>query len=107
MTDRLVIQCNYTEGTNIASPGARAYLAMINPGNGNDRITVLVRSRGSRWVRKWENTARLADFRVKVLPPEHPLYGSEDLFPQLGFDDRVWLEQLAVDLNAAHEREAR
>jgi hypothetical protein len=75
--DRKVIQCNYAERTGVASRGARAYVARLNNGNGNDRIVVLVRSRGSRWVEKWESADRLTDFRVKTLPPEHPLYGRE------------------------------
>ena len=58
----------------IASPGARAYVLRPNPGGGNDRIVILVRSRGARWVEKWENASRLCDFRLKTLPPEHPLY---------------------------------
>lgn len=41
MTDRLVIQCNYAEGTKIAPEGARAYLALTNPGNANDRIQAM------------------------------------------------------------------
>jgi hypothetical protein len=75
--DRRVIQCNYTEGTNVASNGARAYVMHGDAGSGNERVGVLVRSRGGRWVAKWENTKRLGDFRVKTLPPEHPLYSDE------------------------------
>jgi hypothetical protein len=79
--DKKVVQCNYAEGTNIAAQGARAYVVRPNPGNGHDRILILVRSRGARWVEKWENTARLTNFRVKTLPSEHPLYVEERLFP--------------------------
>jgi len=79
-TDRRVVQCNYAVGTNIASEGARAYVSLPNKGNGHDRIRVLVRSRGARWVLKWEDTRRLTNFRVKTLPPEHPLYADERLF---------------------------
>lgn len=80
LPDRRVVQCNYAEATKIAAQGARAYLVLPNPGGGHDRITVLVRSRGGRWVEKWEDTRRLRDFRVKTLPPEHPLYGNDRLF---------------------------
>lgn len=72
--DRRVVQCNYAEGTSIAASGARAYVALSNPGHGHDRIEILVRSRGGRWVKKWERRQRLTDFRVKTLPPEHPLH---------------------------------
>lgn len=79
--DRKVIQCNYAEGTSSAPEGARAYVVLPNPGNGHDRIMVLFRSRGGRWVEKWESIKRLRDFRVKTLPPEHPMYShSRQLF---------------------------
>jgi hypothetical protein len=81
LLDRKVVQCNYAEPTHLASAGARAYLVLPNPGNGHDRIKILVRSRGARWVEKWESTARLRDFRVKTLPPQHPLYGNDRIFP--------------------------
>lgn len=72
--DIKVIQCNFAETTNIAPKGARAYITCSNNGNGNDRIPILVRSHGGRWVEKWERADRLTDFRLKTLPPEHPLY---------------------------------
>lgn len=72
--DRRVVQCNYAESTNVAARGARAYVVRLNPGFGNDRIVVLVRSRGGHWVEKWESRERLTAFRVKTLPPEHPLW---------------------------------
>lgn len=74
LPDRKVIQCNYVEATNVAAEGARAFVVRLNRGNGNDRIMVLVYSRGHRWVDKWENVRRLGNFRAKTLPPEHPLY---------------------------------
>lgn len=77
LPDRKVIQCNFAEATNAASTGARAYVVLMNRGGGHDRIVVLVRSRGGRWVEKWEDIRHLKDFRVKTLPPEHPLYGND------------------------------
>lgn len=79
--DRRVVQCNYTEAVSEARAGARAYLVNPNLGNGADRIEILVRSRGGRWIEKWEDIRRLGDFRVKTLPPEHPLYGDDRLYP--------------------------
>jgi hypothetical protein len=78
--DRKVVQCNYAVPVSAAAAGARAYLMLPNPGSGADRIEILLRSRGGRWVQKWEDIRRLEDFRVKTLPPEHPLYG----------DERIW-----------------
>lgn len=79
--DRKVVQCNYAEGTKIASLGARAYVVYPNPGGGHDRVGILVRSRSGRWVEKWEDARRLRDFRVKTLPPGHPLHGNDRLYP--------------------------
>lgn len=78
--DRHVVQCNYATSASAVAAGARAYLVRPNPGGGDDRIVVLARSRGGRWIEKWEDIRHLADFRVKTLPPEHPLYG----------DERIW-----------------
>lgn len=72
--DRYVVACNYTEGTGVAAPGALCYVSLSNPGGGSDRLLIVVRSRGGRWVQKWENIRRLANFRLKTLPPEHPRY---------------------------------
>jgi hypothetical protein len=71
--DRRVVQCNYIEGTGVASKGARAFVTRSNGGNGTDRVMVLVYSRGARWVEKWEDARRLGNFRIKTLPPKHPL----------------------------------
>lgn len=74
MTDIHVIQCNYVVGTKVCSVGARAYVWLTNPGGGSDRIQVLARSRGGRFVERWEDVRHLRDFRLKTMPPEHPLY---------------------------------
>lgn len=78
--DRHVVQCNYASGTSPVAARARAYLVRANPGGGNDRIVVLARSRGGRWVERWEDIRRLENFRRKTLPPEHPMHG----------DARIW-----------------
>jgi hypothetical protein len=78
--DRVVVALNLTETTNVAPAGALAFLVGPNPGNGNDRIEILVRSHGGRWVRKWEDIRRLTNFRAKTLPPPHPLHGDERLW---------------------------
>jgi hypothetical protein len=85
--DRKVIQCNYVEATGVAVEGARAYVTRLNPGNGNDRIMVLVFSRGHRWVEKCEDARRLGNFRVKTLPPEHPLYERAEWWEKPEFAD--------------------
>ena len=97
--DRRVVQMNYSEGTNVAPKGARAYLVLLNPGGGEDRIVILVRSRSGRWVRKYESAKRLTNPRAVTIPPEHRLYG----------DERLWdydAEETAARLRTAWEADA-
>ena len=63
-----VIQCNYLMPTNVASFGARAVVVSINTGNDSENVEVVVRSRGGRWVRKWERIHKLTKFRRKWYP---------------------------------------
>lgn len=72
--DIRVIQCNYAVGTKACAEGARAYVWLTNPGGGNDRIQVVARSRGGRFVERWEDIRHLRDFRLRTMPPEHPVY---------------------------------
>lgn len=96
--DRHVIACNFREGTKVARAGALAYVRWTNPGGGNDRIPLLIRSRGGRWVEKWEAMRRLHNFRLKTIPPEHPLYDRSEW----------WASEGAVEsLRHACERERR
>jgi hypothetical protein len=46
------VQCNYAEATSVAAAGARAYVVRGNPGYANDRLVIVVRSRGGQWVEK-------------------------------------------------------
>ena len=80
LPDRHVVAFNYAVSVSVAATGARAYLVLPNPGNNHDRIQILIRSRGDRWIMKWENIRRLHNFRMKTLPPEHPLYSDERLW---------------------------
>lgn len=76
--DRWALACNYHTPTGVASTGAAAYIILSNlGGNLPERVQVLVRSRGRRWVAKWENARRLGNFRLKTLPPQHPRYDDE------------------------------
>jgi hypothetical protein len=73
--DRHVMACNFAEAISECRKGALCYVLYSNPGGGYDRVFVLARSRGGRWIEKWEPIYRLTNFRVKTLPPEHPRYG--------------------------------
>jgi len=78
--DRRVIACNYIEGTNVAALGAKAYVIPQLGGNLPERVRILARSRGGRWVEKWESVRRLSHFRIVTLPPEHPRYADARLW---------------------------
>lgn len=71
------VACNYLESTKTAVSGALCYVVSDNPGNDNDRVEILSRSRSGRWIQKWESIKRLGNFRVKIVPPSSPRY--EDL----------------------------
>src|SRR4051794_36377440 len=72
--DRVVIACNYLEATSACRRGA---LAFVSQATGGDigRVRVLARSRGGRWVCRWEPLRLLGNFRPKTLPAGHPLHG--------------------------------
>ena len=80
--DRKALACNYAESVSVAAKGALAYVRWPNYGNANDRVLLLVRSRGGRWIEKWEAMRRLTNFRLKTLPPQHPLYDRAGQFSE-------------------------
>ena len=82
--DHRAIACNYAEPVGVAAEGALCYVRWPNPGGGNDRMQLLVRSRGGRWIEKWEAISRLQNFRLKTIPPDHPLYDRLDWRPSEG-----------------------
>lgn len=96
--DRRVVQCNYTESISSVPLGARAYVIDPNNGNGAERIQVLVRSRGARWIEKWEDIRRLGNFRVKTLPSEHPLYVNQRLM-SAEYADTLFANVTRLDLS--------
>jgi hypothetical protein len=85
--DMRVIACNYTGPTKVAAAGARAYVIPQFGGNLPERVRVLVRSRGGRWVEKWESMKRLDNFRMKTIPPGHPRYDDDRLWPGVTVHD--------------------
>lgn len=96
MTDRKLIVCNYIEGTSSVPMGAKAYILPQLGGNLPERVRVLVRSRGGRWIEKWEGVRRLGDFRFKTIPPEHPRYSDERFFRDMNdgdLDGLVWSKE--------------
>lgn len=88
-----MIACNYAEPSKVAVGGALCYVTQPNPGGGHDRMCLLIRSRGGRWIEKWERIERLTNFRVKTLPPEHPKYGDYRLWD---YDAEQYAEWMRV-----------
>ncbi len=74
MKEVRVVACNYAVATKIASKGALCYVLLDNPGWGNNRIVILARSRGGRWVNQWERIDRLTNFRRKTVVDADPIY---------------------------------
>jgi hypothetical protein len=77
---KYLIACNYAEATNVAAKGALAFVITGRGGNLPENVKILVRSRSGRWVEKWERVAKLGNFRLKTIPPEHPRYHDERLW---------------------------
>lgn len=72
--DKRAIACNYAVATKVCSLGALAYLINENPGWGGERVQVLARSRGGHWIKKWEASWRLHNFRFKTIPAAKSIY---------------------------------
>lgn len=70
--DKRVMACNFTEGTSDCPRGALAYVQFTN--RGARRVAVLARSRCGRWIETYRPLTKLKVFRMKTIPPEHPLY---------------------------------
>jgi hypothetical protein len=68
------IACNFSKNTQTAIKGSLAFVLLPNGGSLHDRLFVLSRSRGGRWIRKWESIKHLANFRKKTIPRDSPLY---------------------------------
>ena len=85
--DKRVIACNLSQPISEAAKGALAYVQWPNRGNANDRVPLLIRSRGGRWIEKWEDMRRLTNFRHKTIPPEHPLYDRLTPYPEAVLDE--------------------
>jgi len=68
MPDRYIVVANYQHGTKIAADGAKAFVLWMT-GSG-ESVEVVVRSRGGRWVQKYEQVKHLGNFRVRTLVEE-------------------------------------
>lgn len=69
--DVWAVVCNFREGTSAVREGAKAYLAL--PSGLPENCQVVVRSRGGRWIRVWQRTRRLTNFRAMTIPAADPI----------------------------------
>lgn len=97
MQDRRVIQCNLIQGRKVAAAGARAYVVDLNGACSGD-VEVLIRNRRGHWVRHWLRPWHLSNFRLKTVPPAHPLYD------RLAYADHIagsidWLQRVVDEHN--------
>lgn len=86
--NRRVIACNFRVSRAAVRRGALAYVSRPDYGSGHERVVLLIRSRGGRWIHKWEAVKNLTNFRVKTIPPEHPRFE----------DERLWSAEVDDDL---------
>lgn len=97
LPDKKYLACNYAESTKVAQEGALCYVTSTDNGSGMERVEVVARSKGGRWIKKWENTKRLKDFRLKTIPAEHARYNDERIYA-------FYEQKNADDLNAVANR---
>lgn len=77
---KIFIYCNIRTDRSAARAGSKAAISTTNPGNGHERIKILVRSRVGRYVCKWEALKYLRNFRAKRIPESHPHFERIDIF---------------------------
>jgi hypothetical protein len=73
-SDKKALACNYAVTTKVAVLGSLCYVIDDNPDWGGERVQVLVHSRSGRWIRRWEVSWRLHNFRLKTIPPTSGLW---------------------------------
>lgn len=91
------VACNYRIPTKVCKRGAKAFVLSTNPGNGSDRISVMARSRGGRWVEKYEDSRYLHNFRVVTLMACHPACERVGLW---GLAEEPWCAEWLAMMNA-------
>jgi hypothetical protein len=101
--DLWAVACNYREATKTVRDGARAYLVWTTGGMGYQSQQVRVRSRGGRWITKWDRAARLTNFRAACVMASDPLYRDRQVELYL---TRAAAEARAAEMMAVSRREA-
>lgn len=92
--DIYAVQCNFREGTKVCPAGGRAYVIGVH----DDAVWLLARSRGGRWVKKWERFRRVHNFRKKTITPKDPMHERMRMIG-MGYTNPAWAEAEALELN--------
>lgn len=69
--DKRVVACNVGRASSSIAEGAHAYVRWYT---GDDRVPILARSRGGRYIEAWRYKRELVPFRAASIPPESPIY---------------------------------
>jgi hypothetical protein len=85
---------NLIEDTKYATKGTRVVVGLSNPGWGNERFVVFLKTRTGRWIRKWERADRMVNFRNVTISSAHPFWDkvfdfSPEQFEQASIRERV------------------
>lgn len=98
--DVWAVACNLKVGTKAVRQGAKAFLSY--PSGLPENCQIIVRSRGGRWVRVWQRTRRLTNFRAVTIVAADPLlerledrWASVQLHATRG-EAEAWAEQLQL-----------
>lgn len=108
--DIWAVACNYREDTKAVRDGARAYLVWTSGGGftaGGQQVRA--RSRGGRWITKWERVRRLTNFRATCIPAGHPLRndGHVEIYPNRAAADARANEMAVISRREATASHAR
>jgi hypothetical protein len=105
MKERKVIACNYLDGISSVATSAKAYVSLVwFGGNLPERVFVLARSRGGRWIEKWEDLRRLSNFRRVTVAPGNPVFGNHYLQAEATEEHLARLVEARNSLVARGER---
>lgn len=108
--DVWAVVCNYRENTKTVSDGARAFLVWTSGGAYSmGQQQVRVRSRGGRWITKWDRVHRLTNFRAACIPVGHPMRGCREveLYPNRGAAESHAAELMMISRREATARHSR
>jgi hypothetical protein len=99
MEEIKIVACNYAVPVKASSKGTLCFVLRANNGNANESVVILCRSRGGRWIERWERIDRLTNFRFKTVVSADPVFER--------VKDSDYLEPAPFAFAAIRERIAR